>query len=330
MSFGDISYLLGRAHGNISNMLTKSQLSLLLSSKNLTELRAAFTQTQYDSLVGSLNFETHLPEVARRLKISFAELLVSFYNQSSRKVKKKIQFFSERYNAENLRIILNGIHVGMKQEDIVSRLVPVAGYSLEYYNKLLTLPLLQIISLQKDVQLRKTLKHAYEEFINTNRFTPIESAIDQYIYRILPKVSRHYENYTNMKNILALARCIILDIPAYRYILPNNFIARGLKSVSVSELLEKYNYPPYSSVFSRYIGEKDIPLHDLEFAVERYFLKYWRKTFRFGTVFQIDALIGFFELKLAEVMDVIRIIVGVSAGFTESEIRENLLFYGTF
>ncbi|MCK4895420.1 MAG: V-type ATPase subunit, partial [Candidatus Heimdallarchaeota archaeon] len=156
MSFGDISYLLGRAHGNISNVLTKSQLSLLLSSKNLTELRAAFTQTQYDSLVGSLNFETHLPEVARKLKISFAELLVSFYNQSSRKVKTKIQFFSERYNAENLRIILNGIHVGMKQEDIVSRLVPVAGYSLEYYNKLLTLPLLQIISLQKDVQLRKT------------------------------------------------------------------------------------------------------------------------------------------------------------------------------
>ena len=330
MSFGDISYLLGRAHGNISNMLTKSQLSLLLSSKNLTELRAAFTQTQYDSLIGSLNFETHLPEVARRLKISFAELLVNFYKQSSRKVKKKIQLFSERYNAENLRIILNGIHVGMKQEDIISRLVPVAGYSFEYYNKLLTLPLQQIISLQKDAKLQKALKRAYEEFINTNRFTPIESAIDQYIYRILPEVSRHYEHYTNMKNILALARCIILDIPAYRHILPNKFIARALNSGSVSEILEKYNYPPYSSVFSRYIGEKDIPLHDLEFAVERYLLKYWRKTFRFGTIFQTDALIGFFELKLAEVMDVIRIIVGVSAGFTESEIRENLLYYGIF
>ncbi|MCG3225224.1 MAG: V-type ATPase subunit, partial [Candidatus Heimdallarchaeota archaeon] len=97
-----------------------------------------------------------------------------------------------------------------------------------------------------------------------------------------------------------------------------------------SEVLSKYNYQPYKAVFSRYIDAKDIPLHDLEFAVEKYLLKYWKKTFRFGTVFETDVLIGFFELKLAEVMDVIRIIVGVGAGFTESEIRENLLFYGIF
>ncbi|MHA1514740.1 MAG: hypothetical protein ACTSPF_04310 [Candidatus Heimdallarchaeaceae archaeon] len=43
----------------------------------------------------------------------------------------------------------------------------------------------------------------------------------------------------------------------------------------------------------------------------------------------MDALIGFFELKLAETMDVIRIIVGISAGFSEKEIRENLLYYGS-
>ena len=114
MAFGDISYLLGRAHGIIGNFLTKSQLSLLLSSKNLKELRAAFTQTPYDSLVGDLNFETQLSDVARSFKNSFAEILVMFYKQSNTSVKKKIRRFSERYNAENLRIILHGKHADMK------------------------------------------------------------------------------------------------------------------------------------------------------------------------------------------------------------------------
>jgi vacuolar-type H+-ATPase subunit C/Vma6 len=299
-----------------------------LSAKNLTELRAAFSQTNYDSIIGDLNFETQISEVARRLKNAYAGLLVKFYNQSSSSVQKKIQLFSERYNAENLRIILHGIHVGMKHEDIIARLIPVANYSLDYYTKLLSKSIDEIISVQKEESLQKQLRKAFEEFKSTESFTPLESAIDQYVYSVLPKVSKHYETYVNMKNILSLCRCITLDIPAYRYILPNKFIAKGLKAETVSEVLELYNVSPYSLVFSDYIGAKEIPLHELEFAVERFLLKTWRKTFRYGTVFQLDSLIGFFELKLAETMDIIRIMVGVNAGFSEEEIRENLLFYG--
>ncbi|MCE7742905.1 MAG: V-type ATPase subunit [Candidatus Heimdallarchaeota archaeon] len=330
MAFGDISYLLGRAHGIIGNFLTKSQLSLLLSSKNLKELRAAFTQTPYDSVVGDLNFETQLSDVARSFKNSFAEILVMFYKQSNTSVKKKIRRFSERYNAENLRIILHGKHADMKQEEVIERLLPVADYSLEYYTRLITKPIGEIIAMQKEESLRIDLKKAYEEYKTTNRFTPLESAIDQYIYSILPKVSKHYETYVNMRNILALCRCIALKIPAYRYILPNSFIAKGLKAKSIQEVLEIYNYAPYKTIFSKYIGDKDVPLHDLEFAVERYLLKYWKKTFRYGTVFQSDSLIGFFELKLAEIMDLIRITVGINAGFSEEEIRSNLIYYGSF
>lgn len=330
MAFGDVSYLLGRAHGIVANFLTKSQLSLLLSSKNLKELRAAFTQTPYDRVVGDLNFETQLSDVARSFKSSFAEILVMFYNQTNSSVKKKIRRFSERYNAENLRIVLQGKHVNMDEEDIVERLVPVAGYSLEYYTKLIRMPIEQIITLQKEETFRNDLKNAYEEYKSTNKFTPLESAIDQYIYSILPKVSKHYETYVNMRNILALCRCIALDIPAYRYILPNKFIAKGLKATSIQKVLEIYNYAPYKEVFAKYIGAEEVPLHDLEFAVERYLMSYWKKTFRYGTVFQTDSLIGFFELKLAEIMDLIRITVGVNAGFSEEEIRSNLIYYSNY
>ncbi|MHA1198869.1 MAG: V-type ATPase subunit [Candidatus Heimdallarchaeaceae archaeon] len=330
MAFGDISYLLGRAHGIIRNFLTKSQLSLLLSSKNLRELRAAFTQTSYDSVIGDLNLETQLSDVARSFKNSFAEILVMFYKQSNSSVKKKIRRFSERYNAENLRIILQGKHKGMKHEEIIERLMPVADYSFDYYTRLINMSIEEIIAIQKEKALLIDLRKALEEFKSTDRFTPLESAIDQYIYSILPKVSKHYGTYVNMRNILALCRCIALDIPAYRYILPNAFIAKGLKAKSIQEVLDMYNYAPYNSIFSQYIGAKDVPLHEMEFAVERYLLKYWKKTFRYGTVFQADALIGFFELKLAEIMDLIRITVGINAGFSEEEIRSNLIYYGSF
>jgi len=329
MAFGDISYLKGRAHGIIANFLTKSQLSLLLSSKNLEELRAAFTQTPYDSIIGDLNFETQLSDVARSLKNSYAEILVTFYKQSNTSVKKKIRRFSERYNAENLRIILQGKHTNKKQEEIIERLIPVADYSLEYYTKLINMSIEEIIILQKEETLKIDLRKAYEEYKTTNKFTPLESAIDHYIYSILPKVSKHYETYVNMRSILALCRCIALGIPAYRYILPSNFIAKGLKAESIQEVLNIYNYSPYSSIFSQYVGTGDVPLHELEFAVERYLMSYWKRTFRYGTIFQIDSLIGFFEIKLAETMDLIRIAVGVNAGFSEEEIRSNLIYYGS-
>ncbi|OLS30619.1 MAG: V-type ATP synthase subunit C [Candidatus Heimdallarchaeota archaeon AB_125] len=329
MSFGDISYILGRAHGVISNFLTKSQINLLLSSRNLTELRAAFTQTSYDDIIGDLNFETQISDVARNLKNSYSELLLKFYKQAGSSVKQKLRIYSERYNAENLRMVLQGIYRGSKQEEILSRLVPVADYSIDYYSKLLNMSIDEIISIQKNQILQRYLRKANEEFKTSGRFTPLESAIDQYVYSILPKVSKHYNKYVNMKNILALCRCIALGIPAYRYILPNKFIAKGLNSSSIQEVLEIYNYAPYRTVFAEYIGAKEVPLHELEFAVERYLLNYWKKTFRYGTVLQMDALIGFFEIKLAEIMDVIRIIVGISAGFSEEEIRENLLYYGS-
>ena len=328
MSVGDISYLLGRAHGIIGNILAKSHLSLLLSAKNLTELRAAFTQTPYDSIIGDLSFETQMSDVSRSFKSNYSELVVNFFSQSSSSMRKKIQLFSERHNAENLRIILHGIHVDMDHDSIIARLVPVAGYNLDYYKNLLSKSIPEIISVQKDTSLLRDLRRAFEEFKSTDRFTPLESAIDQYVYRTLPAVSSRYETYVNMKNILSLCRCIVLDIPAFRYILPNPFIAKALNASTVSDVLEIYDYPPYKAVFSKYIGQKEIPLHDLEFAVERFHLKKWKHTFRFGSVLESDSIIGFLELKLAETMDVIRIIVGVNAEFSEQEIRENLLFYG--
>lgn len=327
LSLGDISYLMGRAHGIIGNVLTKPQLSLLLASSNLKELRAAFTQTMYDEVIKDLNLETQMPEVARHFKNTFSNLLMLFYKQTSLSAKKKIGLFFERYNAENLRYLLHGKFVGMSFEEITSRLIPVAGYSLGYYEKLLPLTIGEIIDKQKETNLKDLLKDGYKEFESTGRFTPIESAIDQYIYDTLKKLSKSYSTYVNMKNILALCRCIALGIPAYRYILPSKFIAKALSCNTVSEVLEKYNHGVYKTIFSPYMGKDDVPLHDLEFTVERYQLKIWKKIFRYGTTFEIDVIIAFFELKLAETMDVIRIIVGINAGFSEKEIRESLLFY---
>ncbi len=326
-SLGDISYLIGRAHGIIGNVLTKSQLSLLLASSNLKELRAAFTQTMYDEVIKDLNLETQMPEVDRRFKKTFSDLIMLFYRQTSLSAKKKIGIFFERYNAENLRYILHGKFMGMSYKEIISRIIPVAEYSLDYYEKLLPLTIGEIIDEQNETNLKNLLKDGYKEYESTGRFTPIESAIDQYIYDTLTNLSKSYSTYVNLKNILALSRCIALGIPAYRYILPNKFIAKALSCNTISEVLEKYNYGIYKTIFSPYIGRDNVPLHDLEFTVERYQLKKWKKIFRYGITLKIDVVIAFFELKLAETMDVIRIIVGINAGFSEKEIRESLLFY---
>ncbi|MHA1222758.1 MAG: V-type ATPase subunit [Candidatus Heimdallarchaeaceae archaeon] len=331
MIISDSTYLLARAHGIVGKVLTKAQLSLLLTSKNLVELRAAFTQTLYDEIIGDLNFETQLSDVARRLKNLFADLLVGFYKQSSStSMKTKLQLFGEKYNAENLRVIIQSKRTNMDKESVVNRLIPVPGYSFAFYEKLFDKTVPEIISAQKNIELKRDLQRAYEEFLETERFTVLETAIDQYIYKLLPRISKFYKIYVNMKNILSICRCIALGIPAYRYILPSKFISKALSASTIQEVLQIYDYPPYSLVFSEYIDKKDIFLQDLEFSVERFLLKKWRRVFRFSNILKTDSIIGFLELKLAETMDIVRIIVGVNAGFSEQEIRDSLLFYDSF
>ncbi|MHA1304309.1 MAG: V-type ATPase subunit [Candidatus Heimdallarchaeaceae archaeon] len=325
--FSGIGYLFGRAHGIIGKVLTKSQISFLLSSSNLKELQAAFHQTQYGYIVRDLNFVTEMPEVSRRLKSYFAEIVNDFYNQGPQEAKEKIRQFSQRYHAENIRYILRGLYMKQTKEEIIKRIFPVAKYSFEYYETLLTKTIPQIIKEQSDPELRRRLEHAYEEFEKTGRFVPVDAAIDQYEYQQLPRISSNYDVYVKMRNILWICRCITLEIPPYRYILPTKFLSKALDKKTISEVLSLYNFPPYKKIFSAYIGKEDVPLHDLEFAVERFLLKTWKQVFRHGSFSDIDVIIAFFELKYAEVSDLIRIIVGINAGFSEEEIRKSLLFY---
>jgi len=143
----------------------------------------------------------------------------------------------------------------------------------------------------------------------------------------LPEISTEYKTYVNLKNILWVCRCIDLGILPYRYIKPTKFITKALDATSVSEILSMYNFGVYRKIFSPFIGKKDVPLHDVEFAVEFFQLKKWNKVFRIKPFYDLDVLIAFFELKYAEVSDLIRIIVGVNSNFSQEEIEKSLLFY---
>ncbi len=327
MITGEHFFLYGRSHGMISRVLTSAQLKLLLSSQNLVELRAAFTQTEYDTIIGDLDLESDIEEVARRFKDEFARLLTYFFARSSGTQRNKIDLFVKRYHSENMRYILRGKYIGNSPETIMERLIPVSSYNFEYYEKLLDLPIIDIIKKESIVDLRAHLLGAHQEYESTNNFVPIDAAIDQYLYELLPKISSRYTSYVNLRNILQVCRCIVLEVPPYRYLLPNSFISKALNCTTVKEVLDIYDYGDYQKVFSPFLSLDPIPLHDLEFAVERFQINKWWKIFRYSTVFESDAAIAFLELKLAELMDLSRLIMGISANLSEKEIIDSFLFY---
>ncbi|MHA1686630.1 MAG: V-type ATPase subunit [Candidatus Heimdallarchaeaceae archaeon] len=319
--------LLARSHAIMSRVLTKSQITLLLSSSNLKELHAMLLQTTYGDVLGDVDLSVEPSKGAKKLKESFFHMVINFYSQASESVKIKILLYSQRYHAENLRHILHGKYQQIANEEILNQIITVPKYSYSYYERLLRLPIIEIINQTDIPELKRSLLQAYQEFESTKRFTPIESAIDQHIYKILRELSPYYEKYINLQNILALCRCLDRNIPPFPYILPYRFISKGLKATSVHQVLELYNHGIYGDIFGKYIGEKEIPLHELELDVEKYQLKIWKKVYRSNELSTFDELLAFFELKLAETMDIIRIIVGINAELSTKEIVNNLLFY---
>jgi len=326
-SIGILNSLLTRAHSIIAKFLTKEQLELLLSAKDLDQLKTAFLQTSYGAIIAPYDFENQLSEVARALKRSYANMILSFYRQSSMDIKNKIVQFTERYHIENIRIIIHGKFVERTKKEILDRIVELPRYSLNYYSTLIDKEIIEIINMQKG-DFKEVLLEGYNEFKETGNFVALESVIDQHLYSSLLKISPQYKVYVNMKNIVALCRAIVLGIPPYRYLLPNKFISKALNEKSVRRVLEVYKYGPYKDVFSRFLQESgEIPIDQLEFAIEKYQTRMWIKLFRNRTLGSFDNLIGFFELKLAETMDLIRIIVGINAGLDKGSIKETLVFY---
>ncbi len=320
-------YIFGRAHGLMGKVLTPSQIDILLSAKDLRELQAAFQLTSYGEIVKGLNFITEMSTVAKRLKNHFARIVSDFYKQGNADSKEKISLFSQRFHAENIRYILRGLYMQQNENEIIERITPISSYTYDYYKKLLSSSIPEIIASQKDKKFKARLETAYDEFEKVGKFVVLDSAIDQYEYQQLPTISPHYKLYVRLRNILWICRCIAMDIPPYRYILPNNFLSPALDKKTISEVLNQYNYDPYRKIFSQFLDEEDVPLHELEFAVERYLVKTWRKIFRVTPASNLDFIIAFFELKFAEVSDLIRIIVGINANFSKKDIKDSLLFY---
>ena len=248
--FGD-GYLYGRAHGIIGKVLTTNQINFLLTSSNLKELQASFRQTQYGPIVQNANFVTEMPKVARLLKEYFANIVSTFYVQGSQRAKEKIDLYSQKFHAENIRYILRGLYMGQSQEEILGSIFPIAKYSYSFYEKILhSTSISEIIKKQTNSSFKIFLKQAYFEFEKTGRFVPLDSAIDQYEYSILPEISTEYKTYVNLKNILWVCRCIDLGILPYRYIKPTKFITKALDATSVSEILSMYNFGVYRKIFS--------------------------------------------------------------------------------
>lgn len=323
-----IEDLLARSHAIISSMLTKTEVSLLLSARDLKELQALLLQTHFSKALINIDLSVQLSQGAKNLKEFYVSLIESFYKQAtSENVKAKILQFTLRYHVSNIRQILHGKYQGTSKEDILSQIVATPNYRYHYYENLLDLSIEEIINRIDVPDFRRVLIKAYIEFEASHKFTPIEATIDHYLYKTLLELSPYYEEYVNFQNILALCRCLYRNVLPYQYLIPSKFIAKGLKATSVHEVLEIYNYGIYGKVFGKYLSEEEIPLHDLEFAVEKYQLDVWRKVYRSNELSTIDELIAFFEIKLAEVMDVIRIMVGINAELPRKEIAESLLLY---
>ena len=129
--------LLARSHAIMSRVLTKSQITLLLSSSNLKELHAMLLQTTYGDVLGDVDLSVEPSKGARKLKESFFHMVINFYSQASESVKIKILLYSQRYHAENLRHILHGKYQQIANEEILNQIITVPKYSYSYYERLL-------------------------------------------------------------------------------------------------------------------------------------------------------------------------------------------------
>ncbi len=344
------SYIGPKIHGMITFMLTKDNFDELVK-KNLNEVYSFLEHTPYQEVISAVPIE-HF-DSATFEKFLVDHFLTTFDNikrNSPKEVGSLLDAMLNKFEVENLRIILRAKIAGLNVDETMSYIIPVREFSEEFCKSLLEKSenVEDIVHLLMRTDYGPALAKGLKDFEETGLSISLETALDQYVYeslwkeadkigdadrKIAKKIIGTEIDFANMKLIL---RCKTLHIEAdqtRKLILPIFFqlteesINKSIEAEDVESALNLFMLRSYKNILSVVLAQyKDSNLlSEVEQIFDEFLLKNNRDILKHPFPFDVGVVMSFLNVKWIEVKNLRAIVKGKEDNVPEEAVQKKLL-----
>lgn len=329
-----------------SFMLTPSHYEIMLRIRSPMRFLTMLKETQYGEILPepSPMFETEDFEV--RLLEHYYQVFSKLLAVTPPFSKPTLEAILRRHEINCVKSLLRAVAYHIEPKEVLKKIVPVGRYDLETCRKILDAGSLSEAVKLLEADLRMSMTSAMRLFEETRSLTPLEAVLDKYTLtqvwdslENLPGYDREIAEHLlgieidsiNVMNVLR-ARKLGLEvgrllIPVHRYVEPAllNSMSRAPSMVKALEFLKDTPYGLFAVKASK---EPSRALFRLEVGFKRYLAQESERVF-LGDWFHIGTLIGFLNLKLYEVLDLIAMFNGKVEGLDLKKVKEALILHQT-
>ncbi len=189
-----MGYANARVKAMKQSLLTQKETDALAEAGNLDEAYALIEKTQYrQDLVASALMEKSLADqIEMATAKNFSRTLKKIIGFTPKKVRAKIMEMFEKYEVNNIKLILLSKHLGEPKEKIAIFMIETGILPRNSTNRALDAKSVkEAVSAMSGTVYGTVLEKAMRKYEKEKDIAVLASALDEYYYRKLPRIAKN-------------------------------------------------------------------------------------------------------------------------------------------
>lgn len=346
MSVSEYAYINAKVHVKKGDLIDLKRMRSLIEASTTKEMISLLIDSAYREELSNLTPDATVMDIERaildNMVKTFVGITMSVGTEGGRLLCMELL---RRFEVANLKSILRAKLAGVSGEELV--LIPVERLFKRRLGRLIDLANIEeMIPLLEGTVYKEILEANMQGFRETRKPFVLESALDTELFRSIwmrakklggtdkSSAIRLLGARFDLINIMTILRGKAdgIDLSQLRgYILPYgkldpDLVRDAMMADDVKSTLQVLSTTPYGDLLAAAVSEYDEfgRLSAFEMALQRGILEESRRMMM-GYPFQIGTILGFFELKEAEVKNLRAITVCKENGLEPEEIRRFII-----
>ncbi|OFV67911.1 hypothetical protein DRN98_00940 [Methanosarcinales archaeon] len=346
MSVSEYAYINAKIRVKKGDLLDQKKMRSLMEVYETKEMIALLMDTTYRDELSSLPPDATIRDIERAIMDNMVKTFVNIASAVGTEGGRALCVeLLRRFEVANLKSVLRAKLSGLSREEL--DLIPVEGFFRRRLSRLIDLASIEeMIPLLEGTPYRAILEGNMAAFKETKKLFVLESALDAELFQSIWLQAKKLKGADaasamkllgtrfDMMNMMTILRGKAdgIEISQLRnYILPYgrlnpDLLRDAMMADDVKSTLQVLSTTQYADIFAGAASEYDElgQLSSFEVALQRRILDESR-SLMMGYPFQIGTIIGFFELKEAEVKNLRAIAVCKENGLEAEETRRFII-----
>jgi V/A-type H+/Na+-transporting ATPase subunit C len=331
-------YAYARVSAMKAKLIPRNDYPKLLKM-DLASITRYLQESEYKAEISKLGMKySGMELVDRAIRQNQAKTYEKLRRICPNDVTAVIDLFLERWDFQNLKVVLRGIYSNALEDDVLSLIEPVGKYKEEHFKRLFEAGSIEkALSMSKIVE-DKDLKLALEKYKESNRLIELENILDKLYFakairgaERLPEHGREFKEFllqdidvVNIRNLIRFRKENIdkQAMMALMLIEGLRLEKKHLEALTSSDSLEQLLSKLKKTYYGKHIAfEGDTTIIDLQLRNFQY-----KRAFM-GNIkpLSVETILSFMIRKLIEIRNIRSLVKAKHLRIDEAYVEKNLL-----